>query len=158
MEKAQRLAHRLREVILNGKLIANTNFRDALTQVTWEQATQQIEGLNTIAHLTFHVNYYIGGVLDVFEGGDLEIRDRYSFDLPPIKSQEDWEQLQQKLWDNTEKFAQKVEAMSDEKLASTFVKEEYGSYAQNVEVIIEHNYYHLGQVSLLRKLIDTLKK
>jgi len=154
MNKAQRLAHRLREVILNGKLIANTNFKDALTPLNWEQATQKIADLNTIAHLTFHVNYYIGGVLQVFEGGDLEIRDRYSFDLPPIKSQEDWENLQQELWENTEKFAQKVEAMSDEKLASTFVKEEYGNYAQNVEVIIEHNYYHLGQVSLLKKLIQ----
>jgi len=35
----------------------------------------------SIAALTFHINYYVAGVLNVFQGGKLEIRDKYSFDM-----------------------------------------------------------------------------
>lgn len=153
MENPTQLANRFREVILNGTWIANTNFKDQLGQVTWEQATTKIGSLNTIALLTFHINYYVAGVLKVLEGGGLDIRDKYSFDLPPISSAEDWERLKNDLFTNAEKFASQVERMSEEKLEAGFVDEKYGTYRRNIEGMIEHSYYHLGQVSLLRKLL-----
>jgi len=153
MENPTQLANRFREVILNGTWIANTNFKDQLSQVSWEQATTKIGSLNTIALLTFHINYYVAGVLNVLEGGGLDIRDKYSFDLPPISSAEDWERLKNDLFSNAEKFASQVERMSEEKLEAGFVDEKYGTYRRNIEGMIEHSYYHLGQVSLLRKLL-----
>ena len=153
METSHQLANRFREILLSGKWIANTNFKDQLSQVTWQQATQKIGPVNTLAALTYHVNYYIAGVLNVLKGGDLEIRDTYSFDLPPIQSEEDWEQLKGELWNNAEQFAKYVEALSEDKFAEPFVKEKYGDYRRNIEGIIEHSYYHLGQIVLLRKLI-----
>lgn len=153
MSRSKQLADRFREVILNGTWIANTNFKDQLAQVNWEQATTKIGSLNTIAALTFHINYYIGGVLQVLEGGPLEIRDKFSFDLPPIQSETDWEALKQDLWSNAEKFAEQLEALPDEKLDEVFVKKEYGTYLRNIDGMIEHSYYHLGQVSLIRKMV-----
>lgn len=154
MSRAKTIAGRFREVILNGKWIANTNFRQALSDVAWEQANRQVGDLNTIAALTFHIGYYIGGVLEVFEGGPLAIRDKYSFDFPPIESQADWERLQASLWERSERFAEAVERMSDEQLDAGFVDEKYGTYERNIEGIIEHSYYHLGQVILLKKLLN----
>jgi uncharacterized damage-inducible protein DinB len=153
METSHQLANRFREVILNGKWIANTNLKDQLGDVHLKQATRKIGSLNTIAALTFHINYYIAGILNVFEGGNLEIRDKYSFDLPPIRSAEDWDRLRNELWSNAEKFAGHVERMSDEKLNATFVDEKYGTYRRNIEGMIEHSYYHLGQISLIKKMI-----
>lgn len=153
MENSKQLANRFREVLLNGKWIANTNYKDQLSEATWKQATRKIESLNTIAALTYHINYYLAGILNVFEGGALEIRDKYSFDLPEIKSKEDWKSLLNELLTNAEKFAHQVESMSDEKLEAVFVKEEYGTYRRNIEGVIEHSYYHLGQISFLRKMI-----
>lgn len=153
METASELATRFREVILNGTWIANTNFQDQLSALTWEQATTRIGSLNTIAMLTFHIHYYIAGVLQVFEGGDLTIQDKYSFDLPPVNTQEKWHALCQALYQEAEKFAGHVELMSDGKLDSTFIDEKYGTYRRNIEGIIEHCYYHLGQVSLIRKMV-----
>ncbi|MBK8967017.1 MAG: DUF1572 domain-containing protein [Saprospiraceae bacterium] len=153
MENSTQLANRFREVLLNGKWIANTNFKDQLTTVTWEEATRKIGSLNSIAALAYHINYYIGGIVQVFEGGSLDIRDKYSFDLPPIHSKADWETLLQTMWDNAEKFAGYVEIMPDEKLEAVFVDEKYGNYRRNIEGVIEHSYYHLGQISLLKKLI-----
>ncbi len=158
VENSNQIANRFKEVLLKGKWIANTNFKDQLSNVTWKQATNKIGSLNTIAALTYHINYYIAGVLNVFEGGSLEIRDKYSFDLQQIKSKEDWDSLLSKLWDNAEKFANHLELMSDEKLEKIFVDEKYGSYRRNIEGIIEHSYYHLGQISLIKKMIKESEK
>ncbi len=152
MEKKNQLSIRFKE-LFDGKWIANTNIKELLEDVSWEQATQKIEPLNTIAALTFHINYYIAGVLNVFEGGGLEIRDKYSFDLPPINSQKDWNNLCKNLFSKAEKFAHHVEKMTNEQLAQTFVDEKYGSCRRNIEAIIEHSYYHMGQISLLKKMI-----
>lgn len=154
MESSHQLAQRIREVFLNGRWIANTNFRDQLSDLSLEKATQQIPPLNTIAALTFHINYYLVGLLQVLAGGPLDIRDQFSFDLPPMQSDEDWDKLVNDLHVNAEKFAEQLENMSEEQLAATFVKEKYGTYRRNIEGVIEHSYYHLGQISLLKKLIN----
>lgn len=153
MTNAQVLTNRFSEVLLDGKWIANTNYNEQLHSITWEQAIQKIGSLNTIALLTFHINYYLEGVLQVFEGGTLDIRDKYSFDMQPITKKEDWETLLETIISNAEKFKKHIEVMSDEKLQSVFVDEKYGTYQKNIEGMIEHSYYHLGQISLIKKLV-----
>lgn len=73
--------------------------------------------------------------------------------MAPITSQEDWDQLRQKAYRDAERFAELIEQMSEEKLFSGFVMEKYGNYYRNLLVMIEHSYYHLGQIVLLKKLI-----
>jgi uncharacterized damage-inducible protein DinB len=153
MESSKQLANRFREVILNGNWIANTNYYNLIANVNWQEATTKIDSLNTILSLTFHVNYYIGGILYVFEGGTLEIKDKFSFDYSHIKTETDWENLLNDLWNNAKKFADYVEQMSSKKLDSIFEDEKYGTYRRNIEGIIEHSYYHLGQISLIKKMI-----
>ena len=147
------IANRLREVLLDGKWIANTNFKEQILSVSWEQAIQKVYNLNTIALLTFHINYYLGGLLNVFNGGKLEIKDKYSFDLPEIRSEKDWNKLVNDFLSNSEMFAKQVEQMDENLLDQPFTDEKYGSYLRNIEGVIEHSYYHLGQVSLIRKMI-----
>ena len=155
MNTVLRLAKRFREVLLDGLWIANTNFKDQLKDVTWEQATAKVGSLNTIAMLTFHIDYYLAGLIRVFEGGDLDIRDQYSFDLPPIESQEQWEELLNKLWNDSEKFASLLEQMPDSKMDEVFVDGKYGTYLRNIDGMIEHCYYHLGQITLIKKLLSS---
>jgi hypothetical protein len=153
MSSTSQLSKRFREVLLDGLWIANTNFKDQLKDVTWEKATTKVGSLNTIAMLTFHIDYYIAGLVNVFERGDLEIRDQYSFDLPPIDSQEQWENLLNKLWKDSERFASLLEQMPDSKMNEVFVDEKYGTYLRNIDGMIEHSYYHLGQITLIKKLL-----
>lgn len=154
MACAKQLANRFREVLFTGTLIANTNYKQELTDVSYAIAFTKIANLNTIGLLTFHINYYIAGVLQVLEGGTLDIKDRYSFDMPPTTSPEAWQQLVNDLFTNAERFAILVEQLSDKQLNSFFVKETYGTYARNIEVMVEHCYYHLGQIVLIKKLIN----
>lgn len=153
MQRSNLLATRFREVLLDGKLIAFTNIKEQLADVTMEQALHKIGSLNSLADLTFHLNYYVHGVLQVFEGGELTIRDKFSFDRPDINTAQEWKQLRDSLFSNAEKFAIHIDGMTDEKLASGFVKEDYGSYEKNIDAMIEHCYYHFGQMVIIKKMI-----
>lgn len=153
MSSTSQLAKRFREVMLDGLWIANTNFKDQLKDISLEQAITKVGSLNTIAMLTFHIDYYIAGLINVFEGEDLEIRDQFSFDLPSIESQEQWEELLHKLWNDSEKFAVLLEQMPDYKMNEVFVDKKYGTYLRNIDGMIEHAYYHLGQITLIKKLL-----
>jgi hypothetical protein len=154
MNLTKQLATQFREQQLNGNWVA-TNLKTQLEDVTWTQATAKIGNHNTIAMLAFHINYYVAGVLNVLKGGSLDIRDKYSFNMPPIESQADWENLKNKIYGDAELFADQVEAMPDETLWKDFVDRKYGNYYRNIMVIIEHSYYHLGQIALLKKLVPS---
>jgi hypothetical protein len=146
------IASRLREVLLNGHWIANTNYKEQILSINWEQAIQKVDSLNTIAALTYHINYYLAGLLNAFENGKLEISDKYSFDIQQISSETDWNKLVTDFLYNSEKFSNQVEQMNDNLFDQPFIDEKYGSYLRNIEGVIEHSYYHLGQISLIKKM------
>lgn len=157
MQRNLTLASRLREVFLNGHWIANTNYKEQIQSINWQQATQKVENLNTIAALTYHVNYYTAGLLSAFETGRLEISDKYSWDFPAITSETEWDQLVFEFLTNSEKFADKIEEMDDKIFDQPFIDERYGTYLRNIEGVIEHSYYHLGQISLIKKILTQSK-
>lgn len=152
MTNTDALAKRFREIILNGTWVANTNYKDQLAGMDWKIATTQLQSLNSIAVLAQHIHYYIAGVKQVFGGGSLDIKDKFSFDFPPIESQGEWENFLAKFFTDAEEFATLVEQMPEEKLAEAFVDEKYGTYQRNIDGMIEHSYYHLGQIVLLKKI------
>jgi hypothetical protein len=131
----------------------SSNLKEALADVTWQQAITQVSSLNTIAALVYHINYYISAVAGVLQGEPLNARDKYSFDLPPIRSDEDWKQLLDKMWADAETFAGLIEQMPESKLGEVFVDEKYGTYYRNIHGIIEHTHYHLGQIVLIKKML-----
>jgi hypothetical protein len=154
MKSTLEIANRFKEVILNGTWIANTNFKNQLSETHWELVTTQVDSLNTIALLAQHIHYYINGIKNVFIGGSLDIRDQYSFDFDPIDSQNQWEDFLIRFWNDAEEFAYLIEQMPEEKLNQVFVDEKYGTYQRNIDAMIEHAYYHLGQIVLIKKMIN----
>jgi len=51
------------------------------------------------------------------------------------------------------RFADAIEGLEEKRLEQPFIEERYGSYLRNIEGVIEHSYYHLGQIVLIKKLI-----
>jgi len=147
------IANRFRETILNGTWIANTNYKDQLENLDWKIAVTPVKNLNTISLLAQHIHYYINGINTVFKGGSLDIKDKFSFDFPPINSQQEWQDFLAKFWNAAEEFASFVEQMPDENLNQVFIDEKYGNYKRNIDAMIEHSYYHLGQIVLIKKLL-----
>ncbi|WP_223265797.1 DUF1572 domain-containing protein [Vicingus serpentipes] len=147
------MSNRLKEILTEGKWVLGTNFKEQIVNLNWKQATQKVEDYNTIADLTFHIDYYLDGMIKVFKGGTLDIRDKFSFDSPPITSEQDWKNLVNKFCFDSEEFIELVYKMSDKEIMSDFVDKQYGTYYRNIDVMIEHTYYHLGQILLLKKRI-----
>lgn len=155
MNRSQFIAKRLSEVYLDGHWVANTNYKEQLSALNWQQATQQVGPLNTIALLTYHINYYLRGLLQVLHGGALEIKDKYSFAMPPVTNDKEWLTLTNELFSNAEKFVAAVAMLPDEKMDEHFVDPKYGTWYRNLEAVVEHSYYHLGQISLVKKLLTS---
>ncbi|MGJ8593340.1 MAG: hypothetical protein ACSHXF_12375 [Aquaticitalea sp.] len=44
--------------------------------------------------------------------------------------------------------------MPDSQLNAVFVDAKYGTYLRNIDGMIEHSYYHLGQIVLIKKLLQ----
>ncbi len=152
MNLTGQIAKQLRDVIFGGNW-TSSNLKDNLADLTWQQATTQVYSFNTIAALTYHMNYYVSAVLKVLQGEPLDASDKYSFDHPPILSQEDWEKVLVKTWTDAENFARLIEQMPESKLWEDFADNKYGNYYRNIHGIIEHIHYHLGQIVLIRKML-----
>ena len=124
MNLTAQIARHFREVHFGGNW-TSVNLKDSLAGITWQQATTKVYSLNTIAALVYHINYYVSAVLKVLEGGPLDAHDKYSFDLPSIQSNEDWEKLLNKTWTDAKNFANLIEQLPESKLENDFSEKKY---------------------------------
>ncbi len=153
MSLTTQIAKHIRDVHFGGNW-TSVNLKATLSDVTWEQAITKVHNFNTLATLLFHVNYYVGIQLKVLQGGPVEGSDKLSFAHPTIASQEDWDAMLTKAWTEAETLASLVEQLPDEKLLEPFYDEKYGNYYRNLTGFIEHTHYHLGQMVLVKKLVQ----
>jgi hypothetical protein len=152
MKTSAQLAKHLRDVHFGGNW-TDSCLKEQLKDVDWQMATRKVHGLNTIAALVYHMNYYVSAGLRVLRGQPLAAKDSDSFNHPPITSQADWEQLLDRIWSEAEAYAELIGQLPEEKLWADFVDPKYGSYYRNIQGNIEHFHYHLGQVALVKKLV-----
>ncbi|MCB0699834.1 MAG: DinB family protein [Chitinophagales bacterium] len=149
----QQIAKHFRNVHFGGNW-TSVNLNDLLKDVTWQQATTKVSNINTIATLTYHVHYFVHEVLKVLNGGELEAHDKYSFDHPPINSQDDWDRFLERVFADAKEFADLVEQLPDDKFFEDFTDAKYGNYYGNIVGITEHTHYHLGQIAVIKKMLN----
>lgn len=154
MENNRELAKRFSDVILNNSWVTNNSYKKQLTDLPLKVVLFKYPSLHSIAALAQHVHYYISGILNVFNGGNLDIKDIYSFDFPPLETIEQWHSFLAVFWTDAVAFTQQLEEMEENTLNSIFAKKKYGTYHFNINTLIEHSYYHLGQIVLIKKLMS----
>lgn len=150
---SRNIAKHFREVHFGGNW-TTSNLKDQLENVTWKHATTQVHSLNTIATLLNHMNYYMPVLIRVLEGGPLEGKDELSFAHPPINSEEDWRKMVDTALGNAEKLADLMEQVPESRLWEDFTDPKYGIYYRHMHGIIEHTHYHLGQIAVIKKIIQ----
>jgi uncharacterized damage-inducible protein DinB len=153
MKHTAQIAKHIKEVHF-GKNWTWSSLKENLEDITWKQATTQVFSFNTIAALVFHINYFEDAILKVLEGGTLDAKDEFSFDVPSINSKNDWDKLVDKTLKDAKKFTSLVEQLPESKLWETFSEEKYGNYFRNLHGVIEHTHYHLGQIVIIKKIIQ----
>jgi hypothetical protein len=151
MTSCKQIADHIRQVHFGGNWTWS-NLKDQLSDVDWQQATRKAKNFNTIATLTFHINYFVKVQIKFLKEGMVEGSDKESFDHPPIQSSEDWKRMIDSILGDGETLAQLVEKLPDDKLDQAFGEDKYGTYFRNLVGMIEHTHYHLGQLALIKKL------
>jgi hypothetical protein len=152
MSVTAQIAKHFRDVHFGGNWTFS-NMKDNLADISWQQATTKVYSFNTIATLVYHMNYYVSAVTKVLEGEMLNASDKFSFDHPPVNSQDDWEKMLDKTWTDAENFVRLIEQLPEAKLWEDFSEGKYGNYYRNLHGIIEHCHYHLGQIVLIKKIL-----
>lgn len=153
MNLTKQLAKHLRDVHFGGNW-STVDLKSTLEDVDWKQANMQVYSLNSIAALTFHMVYYLDVLITVLEENKLVGKDELSWITPAIQSQEDWKEMQEGIWEKAEKAASLIEALPDEQLIQNFIDPKYGTNYRNIAGIVEHMHYHLGQIVLIKKLLN----
>ncbi|MDC6350939.1 DUF1572 family protein [Zeaxanthinibacter sp. PT1] len=152
MKIGRQISEHFRQAYFGGNW-TDVNLQEQLSDVSWEEANTRIGDLNTIAMLVFHIHYFVKATLQVLQGGKLDAHDKFSFNLPPIKNEEEWESFLQEIWKEGQAFSDAIAGLDDEKIQQTFVEDKYGDYYRNLTGITEHTYYHLGQIVLIKKVL-----
>lgn len=153
MNTSQHLAKQFRDLYFGPNWVSGASLKENLADISLEEALISIHGLNSIAALTYHVHYYVRIVSKVLEGGPLEGSDKLSFNLPKISTESEWTHMQEKHWEEGEAFAKLLDALPEEKLWADFDTGKYGNYYRNIQTILEHTHYHLGQIAIIKKMI-----
>jgi hypothetical protein len=152
MNLTGQIAKQLREVHFGGNW-TSSSVKENLADISWQEAITRVHTYHTIASLVFHMNYYVHAVLKVLEGNVLDAHDKFSFDLPSVKSQQDWDLLLSKTWTDAENLAVLIETLPETTLWEVFSDRKYGNYYRNILGVIEHIHYHLGQIVLIKKFL-----
>ena len=152
MSLSLQIAKHFREIHFGGNW-TTSNLKGHLSDVSWQEAITKVHSFNTIATLTFHTSYYVSALLRVLQGKALDAKDELSFNHPPIQSQENWNNMLGKIWNEAEQAAVLIEQLPEDKFWEDFTDKKYGNYYRNIHGIIEHTHYHLGQIALIKKLL-----
>lgn len=153
MLSSKQLAKHVHQMYFGGNW-TEVNVKDTVSNISWETATHKTEGFNTILALTYHIHYFVKVQLKVLEEGILKGKDSESYKHPNISSQAEWEKLHKTMCKDAERFIKLIAELPDTTLETPFTNEKYGTYASNIQGLIEHTYYHLGQIVILKKLTE----
>lgn len=149
---SQQLSKHIHQLYFGGSW-TTASLQSVLKDVTWKESTTKIKGVNTIATLVYHINYFVHEVGNVLEGQPLNSKDQLSFAHPPIRNAEEWESFLKGVWSDGKRFSRLINELPDEVLINDFVDAKYGSYFRNLLGILEHGHYHLGQIGIIKKLV-----
>ncbi len=153
IQTSSQIARHLRQVFTGGNW-TSVNLKDSLKDIRLADALAKPAGCNSIAVLVFHIHYYGAAISRVLNGQPLDAHDRFSFDLPELADETAWLLLKENTLEDALTLAGQIELLSDQQLQDVFVEEKYGTMYRNLHGLIEHTHYHLGQISLLKKMIQ----
>ena len=152
MNQTEYIVSRLEEVLTKGEWVTGTNYLKEIKDLNWQIAVATPNGLNSVAGLVFHINYYLEGVNTALKDGVLEISDANSFDGFAVSNETEWKALVMRFEMSANRFIETVRHLFLADLQECFFKAEYGTVLRNIDVMVEHCYYHLGQIRLIKKL------
>ena len=153
MKLTTEIAQHIEDLFFNGGWVG-TDVKSIIEPVDWQEATQKIEELNRIIDLFYHLGYYVTVQLNFLNTGKVVGNDKESWKNEQVDSETKWLDLKEKTWRETQELVAAIRVLEEEKMEMDFGDEKYGSYHRNFLGLLEHTYYHLGQIAVLKKLVN----
>jgi len=152
MKITELLAENLLNVLEGGNW-TEVSILDVLSDVSYLEAnTTTPASQNTIASLVHHLMYWNGVIVQRIQNRNPEIPAVNGYDVEPPTSEKDWQLLVEQVKHSFAELADAIKQFQPERLneptnfgQSTFSKNLFG--------IVEHAYYHLGQIVILKKFV-----
>ncbi len=150
-----RLEEQLRRA-LEGEAWHGPSVLEALAGVSAEQASSHpISGAHSIWELVLHLGSDYALVLRRLAGDGHQLTPEEDWPSCPPATVENWEQALEALRQLNQQLRQAVRAFPEERLDEPLVPEApYTAYTQFIGVT-QHNLYHAGQISLLKRALGT---
>lgn len=128
----------------------DASVQESLKNISYEQAIKKIGDANTIALLLFHMNFYNMVVYDRLVDVKRHFEHEESLKIE-IHNEEEWQQLQQTYFANVDIIHSAILQFNESRLFEQTTK---NTPYKNLHGLIEHVHYHLGQINLLKKLLQ----
>lgn len=140
----------------NGNNWTDVNLSNTLKETSWQQA-QQVTPIskNTIAAIVHHISFWNRAVAERASGKKPVIGDDNGFNVHAMQSEQDWENLKADNIRSAEELADAIRQMDTDKLYTAILPDHSTAY-KNFQGQVEHVHYHLGQIVMLKKYLDTL--
>ena len=150
-----RLEEQLR-LALEGEAWHGPSVLEALAGVSAEQASSHpISGAHSIWELVLHLGSDYALVLRRLAGDGHQLTPEEDWPSCPPATAENWQQAVEVLRRFNQQLRQAVRAFPEERLDEPLVPEvPYTAYTQFIGVT-QHNLYHAGQISLLKRALAT---
>jgi uncharacterized damage-inducible protein DinB len=140
--------------VYKGNNWTDVNINETIKNIDWKQAQQQTEASpNTIASLLHHLYYWNGIISKRMDGETPVIPEENGFDVPYLNSEEEWNALKEKTHQSFIQLAEKVKNFPEEKLMNNYSPEINSTIYRNIQGLVEHAHYHLGQIVILKNII-----
>jgi uncharacterized damage-inducible protein DinB len=131
----------------------DVNIADTIRDISVEEANRRTPASpNTIASLLYHLSYWNRVMMQRMKGVKVAVPESNGFDVPELRTDHDWGNLKNDLFDSSRQLAEAIRAFDETKLMDPILPE-YSSVYKNLQGTVEHLHYHLGQIVILKKLV-----
>ena len=132
----------------------DVSIADTLADLSVKQATTRTAASpNTIASLVNHLWYWNTIIMLRMKGENPVIPEVNGFDVEELNNEDDWKKLVAKTHQSFIDLADAIRKLPDEQLPDP-VSNGRSTVGKNLYGIVEHAYYHLGQIVMLKHLVQ----
>jgi uncharacterized damage-inducible protein DinB len=152
MSETKRILSLFKEVY-DGSPWIDINLTSVLQNVSAEQASNRVlKNCNTIWEITNHLIEYRLNVLQRVRGKIIETPDNNYFEPVTDTSEKNWKDALQRLSKVQKNWIEFLDKVDPGELEKVYTPNSM-TYCENIDGIIQHDVYHLGQIVLLSKQI-----
>jgi uncharacterized damage-inducible protein DinB len=152
MKITERIAAHILEVH-EGNNWTEVDVRTTLSDVSLKEATMRTKAsVNSIASILQHLTFWNRVIVKRVNGIIVAVTADNGFSGPFLHDEEDWNRLKADNISSAYELAEAIRNFDEARLEQPILPEHASAY-KNLQGSVEHVYYHLGQIVILKQLI-----